>query len=361
MTKIYLVRHAEAEGNLFRRAQGQFDGLVTALGYEQIGALQRRFAEVPLDAVYASDLFRTRMTAKALYVPKGLPLQTDRALREFSIGEWEDVPWAEWEYRDRDSLAAFNALEPRFHPAGGETPAQVRSRILGAFRRIARANEGKTIAVVSHGMATRILLGTLQGLDFPEMRDTAHSDNTAVSLVEAEGDGARVVFRDDNSHLGELSTFAKQSWWKEKGGVEASLRYRTLRLPEDEASYLALMESAFSERHDPLDRFRSETALTAARQLLAAGDGGVRLALFGETPVGLVAPMDETCWFYLTPGYRSRRLGIQLVGEAVAVLRRRGKREIRILCESEEVADYLQHYGFCREGLFCHMPIVAEE
>ena len=36
MTKIYLVRHAEAEGNLYRLVQGHFDGLVTKLGYDQI-------------------------------------------------------------------------------------------------------------------------------------------------------------------------------------------------------------------------------------------------------------------------------------------------------------------------------------
>ena len=35
MTKIYLIRHAEAEGNLYRRIQGHWDGSITALG--QIG------------------------------------------------------------------------------------------------------------------------------------------------------------------------------------------------------------------------------------------------------------------------------------------------------------------------------------
>ena len=31
MTKIYLIRHAEAEGNLYRRIQGHWDGSITAL------------------------------------------------------------------------------------------------------------------------------------------------------------------------------------------------------------------------------------------------------------------------------------------------------------------------------------------
>ena len=29
MTKIYLIRHAEAEGNLYRMAHGHYNGMIT--------------------------------------------------------------------------------------------------------------------------------------------------------------------------------------------------------------------------------------------------------------------------------------------------------------------------------------------
>ena len=35
MTTIYLIRHAEAEGNLFRRAQGHWNGKLTERGRAQ--------------------------------------------------------------------------------------------------------------------------------------------------------------------------------------------------------------------------------------------------------------------------------------------------------------------------------------
>ena len=35
MTTIYLIRHAEAEGNLYRLAHGQYNSLVTPRGYLQ--------------------------------------------------------------------------------------------------------------------------------------------------------------------------------------------------------------------------------------------------------------------------------------------------------------------------------------
>ena len=41
-TKIFLVRHAEAEGNLFRVAHGQYDSVITPQGYRQLAWLRRR-------------------------------------------------------------------------------------------------------------------------------------------------------------------------------------------------------------------------------------------------------------------------------------------------------------------------------
>lgn len=55
MTKIYLIRHAEAEGNLYRRIQGRWDGSITPLGLQQIDALAQRFRREHIDALYCSD------------------------------------------------------------------------------------------------------------------------------------------------------------------------------------------------------------------------------------------------------------------------------------------------------------------
>ena len=67
MTEIYLIRHAQAEGNLYRMMQGHWDGSVDGpLGLKQIDALAERFRTVHVDALYASDLYRTRLTASAI-------------------------------------------------------------------------------------------------------------------------------------------------------------------------------------------------------------------------------------------------------------------------------------------------------
>ena len=57
---LYLIRHCEAEGNLYRRCHGHYDGHPTVNGMAQCRALAIRMAPVPLTAVYASDLLRAR-------------------------------------------------------------------------------------------------------------------------------------------------------------------------------------------------------------------------------------------------------------------------------------------------------------
>ena len=41
MTHIWLLRHAEAEGNVYRRNHGHYDSLLTPLGLQQVAALDQ--------------------------------------------------------------------------------------------------------------------------------------------------------------------------------------------------------------------------------------------------------------------------------------------------------------------------------
>ena len=46
MTSIYLIRHAEAEGNLYRIAQGQYNSIITDRGWRQIRALEEAGCQI---------------------------------------------------------------------------------------------------------------------------------------------------------------------------------------------------------------------------------------------------------------------------------------------------------------------------
>ena len=137
----------------------------------------------------------------------------------------------------------FNKRPDLWRAEGAETFAQVRDRMVEGIRQIAAENPGGTVAAASHGAALRTLLGTLEGRTLEEIGATGHGDNTAVSLLEAEGEEIRVVFRDDASHLPDkLSTFRRQSWHKGDAATEPGLWFRTLREDSDGKAAEALLE-----------------------------------------------------------------------------------------------------------------------
>ena len=87
------------------------------------------------------------------------------------------------------------------------------------------------MAIVAHGMCIKTFLMRAMGM---ELSDTSmhHGDNTSVSLLYYDGGKFTVEYYNDNSHLGELSTFAKQQWWrdtKKEGSEQPALRPRSIR------------------------------------------------------------------------------------------------------------------------------------
>ncbi len=187
MTKVYLVRHAEAEGNLYRRAQGQYNSTITDRGYRQIAALAERFKKIKIDAVYASDLWRTRTTALSVCMPHELPLNLAPEFREVRMGVWEDHTWAWIEHTNAAGLKCFNTDAQNWQIEGGETLLEVRDRAYAKLKELVKAHDGETIAIFSHGMCLRMLVGHLQGLTTAEIDKTHHAENTAVTYLEAEG------------------------------------------------------------------------------------------------------------------------------------------------------------------------------
>ena len=347
MTTLYLIRHAEAEGNVFRRLQGQYDSFITPNGMKQIAALAKRFDGVAVDAVYASDLTRTRTTAQAICVPKGLELHRRRDLREICVGRWEQQTWGDIARTDKEQLVNFNLHPEKWYVEGAETPRQVLERVLAAVEQIAGENEGKTIAVVSHGYAIRLLLAELEGYSLDRLSETSVGGNTAVSLVEAENGRMRVVFRDDVSHLQTEAYLAGEKPRKRDSALEPGLCFAPLRLPEQEDFLTGCVSAVWTEsgKAAPFDR---------ARLLADAAERTTLVGYLDETPVGLVQLGPETGWVSLAcvePACRDRGFGVQLLGQAVRLTREREGRELRLsLAENASAAGFFREHGFRAAG-----------
>lgn len=319
MTTIYLIRHAEAEGNLYRIAQGQANSILTDRGWRQVAALARRFEPIQIDAVYSSDLYRTCATASAIYRPKHLPLHRCPELREICVGDWEQKTWGQIAREEPEQLENFTHRLHLWHAEGGETPCQVRDRVLAAIKAITAENDEKTVAVFCHGCAIRILLATLQGIPLEELGSTPHGDNTAVSLLRGDAEGLEVLWRDDNSHLRTPEFLAEEGGGRHANALEPGLYFEPLRLPEQQVL---------------LDQALAETGAVPGRpgQPVLAG------CLMDGRPVGLVRfdpdreAEDGRGWvdlFWIQESSRRRGYGTQLLGQAVMYYRPLGRERLR--------------------------------
>lgn len=307
MTRIYLVRHAEAEGNAYRRIHGQYDSRLTENGLRQVEALEKRFADVHIDACYASDLNRTCVTARSIYVPKHLELHRDTRFRETHLGRWEDVPFGYLYRFETESMSLFSHHPDQWSVEGSEHFEDYVNRFFTGMQEAVDANPSKTIAIFSHGSMLRAVQYVLLGNQWPP-----YCDNTAVSCLEYEDGKYSFVFLNDTSHLTpEISTYVRQSWWRKLGD---KLDFNMWFEQEGELDHCVLRDRRVG---------KVQTSLGS----------------------GSAACIDL---LEIVPEHRGKGLGAQLLGCAVSKARRAGKTALRIALDKTdtEAIAYAKRYTF---------------
>ena len=170
----------------------------------------------------------------------------------------------------------------------------------------------------------------LEGYPLSEFYKTRNGDNTAVSLLEVEGDEIRLVFRDDNSHLlteEGLTIFGQQVWWKDNSRAsEPGYWFRPFEKEKDKP-----LADAFAQEADDLGL----DASLLQKELLAADTRGLQTVMEESEAVGFVyfdTAAYEIKLLYTLPPYRGRGYGIQLIGQAVQLLRPMGAKMLTLSC-----------------------------
>lgn len=214
--RLIVVRHCEAIGNHLRIFQGSTDCDITENGARQLDALAERMREFPFQAAYSSPLLRAYKTAQAANRYYGLPITTDDRLAEIHGGCWEGKKWADFPSLYPEDSYAWNNEPWRFHPEGGEAMREVYERVWAVVTEIAAHHFGQSVLVASHGCAIRNLLCRAHGWEIERLNDVEWCDNTAISIIAFDRElHPHILLENDSSHLTEqLSTFAKQSWWR---------------------------------------------------------------------------------------------------------------------------------------------------
>jgi probable phosphoglycerate mutase len=190
VTVFHLLRHGEhvLRGRVLA---GRTPGVgLSASGRAEIAAVAGRLADEKIEALYSSQLQRTRETAEIIAERLDLPIQYREDLLELDFGEWTgltfdavraDERWQVW------STCRSIATVP-----GGESMRQVQERTVRALFDLRQTHRDGTVLIVSHGDVIRAALLFALGmpLDFYSRievglasTNTIHIDDSGIRVV----------------------------------------------------------------------------------------------------------------------------------------------------------------------------------
>lgn len=232
---IILQRHGEANSNaedFLNSDITKVDNHLTETGRIQVKEAVSQMSKV--DAIYASDMQRTKETAAIIAEKFKLEVEYDDRLREVGVGEFEGTP---------DTGNGFNSLRSDFtvwhhdNPRGIESFDELKTRVFASLTDIAFNHPGKTVVVVTHGDVIRVAQGlhenisdeNLFALGFPE---PGHSFEIKITPVTCDC-GSRHVFQDEDT----LDTWFSSGLWP----------FSTLGWPENTADFKDFYPSSWMQ------------------------------------------------------------------------------------------------------------------
>ena len=185
--KIILLRHGESRDNIKKLLSGRSDPDLTPFGNKQAKKasrfIKKRFA--PVDIIFTSPLKRAYSTAQSISKQLKIPIQEDELLIETNFGSWEGSGKSVlskkpgWDTYTKDPF--------HFNFPDGESPQDVKKRVLDFKEKLSKDNGWNSAVIVSH--YTPIVFFILSAIgDGDERRAGFKLDNAALSVIEMSSD-----------------------------------------------------------------------------------------------------------------------------------------------------------------------------
>lgn len=193
MTTVVTLRHGETAWNREGRMQGWAPVPLNDRGREQaIAAGEWLAAEYDFDAVYSSDLRRTRETTQRVLAAFDDPPAPsyERAWRERDVGVYQGLTYETMDERyPTFALGETAAKSPTSAPEGGESLATVSDRVTTRFRELCTAHGDETLLVVAHGGPIYMLTGHAKELSIQDALLGHSQDNCGATVFDHDHDG----------------------------------------------------------------------------------------------------------------------------------------------------------------------------
>ena len=207
MVRFLIIRHGYSKSNKEKKFTGQMDVGLDTVGFIQAEDTGQYVSEkYHIDKIYSSDLCRAYETAIPLAKRVNLPIITRTDLREADVGIWQGmlIEDVRKKYPEEFEKYRVNPGETPF--PGGESYGDLMVRAEKALREIAMENEGKTVAIVTHGGVIRALWCAWNGDSVANIKNIHHVDNASVTEVEFENDSIKFIITGYSDHLTEKVT-----------------------------------------------------------------------------------------------------------------------------------------------------------
>jgi probable phosphoglycerate mutase len=182
MLRLILIRHGQTDANANHLLQGQSDGRLNTIGWQETERLGNALKHAGLDVIISSDMVRAQDTASAIASHHGLPVITTPLVREWNCGEWDGRPAEEFIEIVRNLTIPLSQLRP----PGGETLMEVQKRALTFIKDITEKYPGKTVALCSHGDFLRMVISILLKKTIEEADTIYRMENASYSVFEQD-------------------------------------------------------------------------------------------------------------------------------------------------------------------------------
>ena len=198
-TTIYLIRHGETDANITRTFQGQSDVPLNENGLHQAELAAARFGKMHFDKIFSSDLSRAAVTARKIAGEREIVFTPE--LREWHLGKWEGLSFAQAAEKFPDEMAAYRAGLPDAAVPGGESRRELHDRARRIISTLLDDCPGQTLLCVTHGGLLRAIFKNITGITCPAQM--IRTDNTCFCGFSFSHDSQQwqMLCWNDTAHL----------------------------------------------------------------------------------------------------------------------------------------------------------------
>lgn len=156
--KVILIRHGETDYNRDRRLQGALPVPLNKNGRLQAEALGDVLCHYSIDAIFSSSLLRAQQTAELIAQQIEKPVHLDPRLHEVLLGKFQGLTMTQVKQQFPEEYRMWRSGDMTYAIPEGESRLMVQKRMAMAWQEIVASDQYKTVAMISHGSALKILL-----------------------------------------------------------------------------------------------------------------------------------------------------------------------------------------------------------